>query len=122
MRAAAGFDAGDHGGLDEQRPHRQHPYPVAPPLEFERLGQRPQRELGGRIGGQLGLPVDRRSRAHVDHLSPRGVAQVGERGVQAGHGAIEVDVDHLLVRLERDVLEGAGGEHAGVVDQDVEPV
>ena len=116
----AGLDAVGHGGLDEQRPHRQHPDSVTAPLEFERLGQRSQRELGGRVGGQLGLAVDRRSRAHVDHLGPRGVAQVGERGVQAGHCAVEIDVDHLLVRFERDVLEGAGGEHARVVDQDVE--
>ena len=40
--------------------------------------------------------------------------------MQAGQRAVEIDVDHPAMGLERDVFERTGTEHPGVVDQDVE--
>ena len=118
---AAGVHAGEHRGVDEQRPQRGHGDVVGSPFQIQRLGEAADREFRCAVRRELGLAVDRRRRAEVQHAGAGGVTQVLERGVAAEYHSGDVDVDDLLVPLRRDVDEVAGGQHARVVDQDVQP-
>ena len=95
--------------------------PAAAPLDVERLGERPDGGLRRAVGRQRRLPVQRGRRAQVEQQRPLRPPQEREALAAAVHDAGDVDVDHPPVRLGVHAGERARGEHAGIVDQDVEP-
>ena len=50
--------------------HRDHPDSVASPFQLQCLGESAHRKLGGRVGGQFGLAVDRRAEHRLTTWAP----------------------------------------------------
>ena len=123
---ALGGDAGksrDQVGLHRARQQRRHPHAVVPAGEFRRVAERQQRVLGhgvadGRRDVAVALGV---GRADVDDAAVRGLAQMRKRQPQQSERRHNVHVPHLREQGLLALVEADHAQHAGVVDEAVEP-
>jgi hypothetical protein len=104
-------------GVDEAGGHRVHGDAARPVLQRKRLGEPVHRRLGRHVGRHERLSRMSARRGDVHDPAPPGLDHVGQHGLNAVEDAVEVDVDHPLPVLERDIGESLEPFEPGGVDQ-----
>ena len=106
-----------HRRVDEWRHQVAHTDAVLAPLQFQRLGKPAHGELAGRVTGQLWHAVERRGRAHIDHLRVRRGLEIDKGCMAEVEHAEHIDLYQACVLLQPDIGEGAGTQDACAIEQ-----
>ncbi len=119
MARAVGQDG--HARIDEARRDGIDPDAVAGEVAGERAGEIDDAALGGGIGEGIPRAAQPHDGGDIEHRGPC-PSETHERQQGEGdeNGAVEVDVDHLAVAIEGQLVDGGGIEDGGVVDQYVD--
>ena len=110
--------AAQHRSVDEARRHGVDGDAAWSVLERQGLGQSVHCGLRGHVGRHVGRTRVGARRRDVDDAAPARLDHVGQHRLDAVEDAVEVDVDHPLPPLERDVVELLEAVQARGVDED----
>jgi len=116
-RAAAHDGGADHAGVDARHAD---PAAIDPQLLRERLGIPTHAELRGGVSGVARCRDQPEPAGEEDHAPGVRGDQVGQEGVYGAHRAKQVDVDHPAGVIPPRRLHGAGVDHPGRAEEQVD--
>ena len=98
------------------------PIPLGAEIERERFGESDHGVLAGHVGKAVEAVREQAGRrCGVDDVTPPLLEEEGEEHEVAAGDAEQVEVEHALPGFDRERFGRAHGEHADVVDDDVDP-